>query len=76
MFFLKVSLVFCGVALLLAIAADLALFLGARFAGGGVGLLATQRGWIIRFAIWWAVPFLIALLVSKILRVFPLYLPK
>jgi len=63
--FLRQALIFCGVALTLAVCADLLLWtmliIGGRITGGGLGLLLGRNGWIGLFAGWWILSFLIAL---------------
>jgi hypothetical protein len=74
-FLLKVSLLFCGVALLLAIVVTLTLIIVGHLTGDyAVG--ATHRGWLILLGIWWAASFLVATQASKFLHVFPLSMRK
>ena len=66
MFFVRYALVFCIVALLLALCADvlmwLTLFIVAHFSrGGGIGFLAGRSQWLVIFAVWWATSFFIAI---------------
>jgi hypothetical protein len=61
----KYAVVFCSVAILLALLADLAflltLLIVSHFTGGGVGILLRRNGWIGVLAVWWVTSFLISL---------------
>ena len=63
-------MIFCGVAVLLALSADILLFLSfsvaAHFSTGGVGFLLTRGRWVAIFAVWWILSFLIGLPVARI----------
>lgn len=65
MIFIRHALIFCGVALAVALCADLlllaGLFIGVRLTGGGFGFSSGRNGWIGLFAAWWVISFLIAL---------------
>lgn len=70
MLYLKMSSLFCLMAMLLAITANGIFFLVGRLAGGAA-IVATYRGWIILVGIWWGVSFLLGLWVATSLRLFP-----
>jgi hypothetical protein len=63
--FLRYALIFCGVAIVLALCADIlinvVLLAGAYVTGGGFAIFARRGGWIAVFAIWWILSFLIAM---------------
>ena len=64
--FVRHALVFCAIALALALCADLLLWLTliivAHFSGSGVGFFTAKRsGWLGLFALWWTISFLVAL---------------
>jgi hypothetical protein len=68
--FTRYAAIFCGVALLAALLADIVQFVAfvllARISSsGGFGLFATRRGWLAIFAVWWIVSFLIALPLAR-----------
>jgi len=75
MFLIKVSLLFCGVAFVLAAVADLALFIVGQFTSSFM-VGATHRGWIGLLGLWWVISFLLALRLAKVFHVFPLFMPK
>jgi hypothetical protein len=75
MAFLNVTLLFCGVALLLAIAGNLAVF-GIGMVNGSFAIAATPKGWIFLLGLWWTVSFVIAAQLSRALHIFPLSMPK
>jgi len=75
MFLLKLSVLFCGVAFVIAGVAGLALFIGSHFTGTFL-VSSTHKGWIGLLVIWWATSFLLALRVAKILHIFPPFMPK
>lgn len=61
----KYAIVFCSVAICLALIADLTFFLtlliASHFSSGGVGLLLKRNAWIGVLAVWWVTSFLISL---------------
>ena len=67
--FVRYAAIFCAVAFLVALCADvlksLALILIAQFSHGGVMFGATRRGWLVIFAAWWLISFLIALPLAR-----------
>src|SRR6266481_2126997 len=67
--FLRHALIFCGVAVVLALFADILLLLSlsvaAHLSTGGVGFLLTRGRWVAIFAVWWILSFLIALPVAR-----------
>ena len=75
MFLIKLSLLFCGVALVFAGVLSLALLSGSQFTGTFL-ISATHRGWIGLLGIWWAASFLLALLVAKMFHLLPPFMRK
>ncbi len=67
--FARYAAIFCGVAFLLALCADLVQFLVlvivAHTSGCGVGYFNTRRGWLFVFALWWLISFVIALPLAR-----------
>lgn len=65
MFFVRYALVFCIVAFLVALCANvlmwLTLFIAAHFSPSGVLFSVPQRHWLVVFAVWWAISFFIAI---------------
>lgn len=63
--FVRHALVFCTVALVLALCADvlqfLTLVIWAHVSGSGVGFFAKRSQWLVIFAVWWAASFLVAI---------------
>jgi hypothetical protein len=63
--FVRHAIIFCGVALVLALVADvvqfLTLLIWAHISGSGIGFFAKRSGWIGIFALWWVISFLVAL---------------
>jgi hypothetical protein len=69
----KYALVFCSVAICLALLADITFFfslmIAAHFSEGGVAILLKRNTWIVVLALWWATSFLIALpIIGKFTR--------
>ena len=67
--FARYAAIFCAVAFLVALCADVLKFLAfmfiAHFSSGGVGYFTTRRGWLAIFAMWWIISFLIALPLAR-----------
>ena len=67
--FVRHALIFCGVALVLALLADVLQFLTllvlAHFSQGGVAFFAKRTAWIGIFALWWTISFLVALPLAR-----------
>ena len=63
--FVRLAVVFCTVAFLLALCTDvlqfLTLMIWTHISGSGVGFLAKRGQWLVIFAVWWAASFLIAI---------------
>jgi Kef-type K+ transport system membrane component KefB len=69
-FFVRYALVFCIVAFLLALFADVLMWLalvivGHFVRGGGIGFLAGRSQWLAIFAVWWATAFFIAIPLAR-----------
>jgi len=73
----KYAIVFCGVAICLALLTDLSLFLvlviASHFSEGGVFIGLRRNAWIAVFALWWIASFLIALPVIRRLTRLPFH---
>jgi hypothetical protein len=67
--FVRYAAIFCGVALLLALCAELAFWLAlavaAHFSSGGVGVFYARRGWLFLFALWWLISFVISVPLAR-----------
>jgi len=70
MIYFKISLLFCTVALLLAITSNAAFFLGARLMGG-IAVSATRVGWVVLLGGWWVISFVFAFRLATVLQIFP-----
>jgi hypothetical protein len=69
-FFLRPALMFCAVAMLLALAADV-LFFGASQLLGGFAIGAKPTGWFILLAVWWLLALAIGTFVLRKIHIFP-----
>jgi hypothetical protein len=69
MLFVRYAAIFCGVAFLLALGAEVAFWPGlavaAHFSSGGVGFGSTRRGWMFLFALWWLISFVVAVPLAR-----------
>ncbi len=71
MVFLKVISIFCGVALLLAFGADATILLLTQVTGGFAISVRGRFGWVFLFSIFWVIAFVLGVLISRRLHVFP-----
>lgn len=68
--FLKPVLIFCASAISLAVLLDGSFLIAAQFRPL-VGLWSTRSGWVLIFAIFWTIAFVIGLLIARSVHVFP-----
>jgi hypothetical protein len=73
--YIKIVLLFCGIAILLAAVADALFLLAARFMGVSA-ITATYEGWILLFLGWWAISFGVGVRLATVLQIFPFIRPK
>lgn len=70
MIYFKIALLFCAVALILALVVNAVFFLSARLVGGAA-ISASRVGWIMLLGGWWIISFGVALRIAAVLKVFP-----
>jgi len=75
MSFLKVPLLFCGLAFAVAAVVRLATLTVSQFTATLL-ISSTHRGWIVLLGIWWAASFLLALGIARICHLFPPFFSK